>query len=61
MRRSLLLASVAIAACVGAPATLFPAAVHAAESSGREWVDKRIKWQSDVAQLTLRIRDYRLS
>jgi hypothetical protein len=61
MRRSLLLATVAIAACTGAMATLLPMAAYAAESTGREWVDKRIKWQSDVAQLTLRIRDYRLS
>ncbi len=61
MRRSLLLATVAIAASTGTMATLLPTAAYAAESTGREWVDKRIKWQSDAAQLTLRIRDYRLS
>lgn len=55
------MATVAIAACTGTMATLLPTAAYAAESTGREWVDKRIKWQSDVAQLTLRIRDYRLS
>ncbi|NOT42647.1 MAG: hypothetical protein HOP13_19395 [Alphaproteobacteria bacterium] len=57
MRRAVLLASIAIAAT--ASPVLFAPVAQAAD--GREWVDKRIKWQSDVAQLTLRIRDYRLS
>ncbi|MFM9864422.1 MAG: hypothetical protein ACKVRO_12520 [Micropepsaceae bacterium] len=57
MRKGLLLASIAIAA-IASPVLFAPAAQAA---GGREWVDKRMKWQSDVAQLTLRIRDYRLS
>jgi hypothetical protein len=57
MRRSLLLASIAIASVLP-PMVLVPAA-HA--SSGRDWLDRRTKWEADVAQLTLRIRDYQLS
>lgn len=57
MRKSLLLASIAVATAVS-PAFVVP---EAQASSGREWVDRRVKWQADVAQLTLRIRDYQLS
>lgn len=61
MRRTLLLASVALAACIAVPENFAMTAAHAADSSGRVWVDKRMKWQSDVAELSIRIRDYQLS
>lgn len=59
MRKSVLLASIAIA--TAAPVGFVAPPALAAESTGLVWADKRIKWQSDVAQLTIRIRDYRLS
>jgi opacity protein-like surface antigen len=61
MRRSLLLASVALFAVMAAPGETQLVATAHAESSGREWVDAREKWQGEVARLTIRIRDYQLS
>lgn len=61
MRRSLLLASVAALAVMALPVENPLVRAAYAESSGREWVDAREKWQGEVARLTIRIRDYALS
>ena len=61
MRKSLLRASVAITAFIAASAALpFAGVASAKESSGRVWVDALDKWRSDIAQLSIRIRDYPL-
>lgn len=56
MRRSLLLASIALATI-----TPFVLVAPPAQAGGLEWVDRRVKFQADAAQLTIRIRDYQLS
>ena len=47
-------------AFVTLPSDAVVSAANAQESTGLEWADARIKWQGDIGQLIIRIRDYRL-
>ncbi len=60
MRRTLFLACMAGVAFVTLPSDAVVSAANAQESTGLEWADARIKWQGDIGQLIIRIRDYRL-
>jgi|GEM_PF-3524621 len=61
MRHLLWLASVSLIALSVVPtASPLTGVAQASDSSGRVWNDALNKWRTDVAQITLRIRDYQL-
>lgn len=61
MRHVFWLATVSMIALAVVPkAGSLVGTAQARDSSGREWNDALNKWRTDVAQLTLRIRDYQL-